>query len=223
MRAGIAAVALDLPGHGERFDPSMQMNERSMDVVNAMVPEIDRVVDAMAAPEWGDYLDFARMGIGGMSAGGMAALRRLCDGHDFVCAAVEGTTGWLEGLYFPSGQSWQPPRGVSMAREGVLAADAMSRLDTFRPIPALFLHAETDRIVPIGCLTTFLEALRLRYERAGTDPDLIRLKTWSQTGAPEEHAGFGKFGHEAKNVQVEFLARYLGAAGPVREDGPTVD
>lgn len=208
VRAGIAAVALDLPGHGERFDAALQRPEHAMDVVNQMAREIDGVVDALAAPGLGELVDFARMGIGGMSAGGMAALRRLCDGHDFVCGAVEGTTGWLEGLYFPAGGAG--PRGVVMDRAGVMAADAMSRLGGFRPIPLLVLHAEGDRIVPLGVARAFVEALRARYREVGTNPELVRLRTWGETGAPDEHAGFGRFGHEAKNAQVEFLSEFLG-------------
>ena len=46
------------------------------------------------------------------------------------------------------------------------------------------------------------------YLRAGADPGLIRLVTYLHT-APQEHAGFGKFGNDAKNEQAAFLAAQL--------------
>jgi hypothetical protein len=37
IRAGIGACAVDLPGHGERFDAALQEPERTLDVVLGMV------------------------------------------------------------------------------------------------------------------------------------------------------------------------------------------
>jgi dienelactone hydrolase len=90
MRAGIATVSLDLPGHGAREDMALQAPERTLEFVERMVGEIDAVVEAMRASGW---FDMERVAIGGMSAGGMAALIRLCRGHGFRAAAVECTTG----------------------------------------------------------------------------------------------------------------------------------
>src|SRR5690554_3251478 len=45
MRAGIGACAVDLPGHGERFDPELQQASRALDVVKQMVSEIDQIVE----------------------------------------------------------------------------------------------------------------------------------------------------------------------------------
>lgn len=208
IRQGIAAVALDLPGHGARLDDRGVRAGSTVSVVTDMVGEIDRVVDALADPAYGDVFDFARMGIGGMSAGGMAALRRLCDGHDFACAAVECTTGCLTDLYFPPGGG-PPPWGVPQDRAAVRAIDPSAHLAGFAPIPILMLHAETDRIVPVGLQRQFADLLRARYKAEGASPDLIELRTWSDTGAPDEHSGFGKFGAPAKDAQVEFLTRVL--------------
>lgn len=209
IRAGIAAVALDLPGHGERFDERLQHPHRTLDVLSQMLGEIDGVVDALAAHDYEGVLDLSRTGLGGMSAGGMVTLRRLCEGHDFVCAAVEGTTGWLEGLYFPSGGTGSAPWGVSHDRDRVLALDASRHLDGFEPLPLLALHSESDRVVPIATLRTFLDRLGDHYAARGADRGLIRLRTWPRTGAPLEHAGFGLAGNDAKNTQLEFLREYL--------------
>lgn len=206
IRAGIAGVSLDLPGHGERFDADLQRPERSLDVVAQMTGEIDRVTDALASREFGGVLDIERVGIGGMSAGGMATLRRLCDGHDFVCAAVESTTGWLAGLYLPANGA-PPPWGVGQHPEQVESLDASRHLEGFRPIPLLALHATTDTVVPYAVQAEFLRKLRSHYASLGADPAIISERTWAHTGAPYEHSGFGRYSNEAKNEQTEFLAR----------------
>jgi len=208
IRHGIAAVALDLPGHGARLDDRGTRAGSTVSVVTEMVGEIDRVVDALADPAHGDVFDFARMGVGGMSAGGMAALRRLCEGHDFVCAAVECTTGCLQDLYFPP-DGGPPPWGVPQEASAVRAIDPSAHLRNWTPIPVLALHSETDRIVPVGLQRKFVELLRSRYQSLGAAPDMVELRTWADTGAPDEHSGFGKFGAQAKDAQVEFLTRVL--------------
>jgi fermentation-respiration switch protein FrsA (DUF1100 family) len=146
----------------------------------------------------------------------MATLLRLCEAHDFAAAAVEGTTGWLSGLFFPetAGYAGETPWGVSQDRALVESLDPMSRVDSMAAIPMLFLHTRTDRTVPFDRLVPFVDALRASFERRGASGAMIELKTWEKTGAPEEHAGFGVFGNEAKNAQVEFLARVLRAVPP---------
>ncbi len=209
IRAGIAAVALDLPGHGERLIPGAQDPERTPAVVEQMVGEIDGVLASLR--ERHPRLDFSQAAIGGMSAGGMAALRRLCDPHPFAAAAVEGTTGDLEALYFSAaghGKDWP----VSHDRASVERIDTARHLAGFRPIPLLALHTEGDELVPIGVQRSFLERLGDHYRAAGADPALIRLHTFRDTGAPQEHAGFGRFGNEAKNIQLEFLSSVLSPA-----------
>lgn len=206
VRAGIAAVALDLPGHGERFDAALQPPDRTLDVLEQMLGEVDAVTDALAAREYEGVLDVGRMGLGGMSAGGMVALRRLCEGHEFSCAAVEGTTGWLEGLYLAGGRT---PWGATHDPARVRALDAMSRLSGWRPIPLLALHSRADEVVPVATQERFVEAVRARCVEAGADPGMVRLRTWEKTGAPWEHAGFGLVANDAKSEQVEFLTRCL--------------
>lgn len=210
IRAGIAAVALDLPGHGERFDPDLQRPERVLDIVARMLPEIDHVVDALAAPQWHDLLDFDRMGIGGMSAGGMTVLRRLCEGHDFRAAAVECTTGWLEGLFLPGDAGGgRPPWNFAGDRRRLDELDSSRHLEGWVPVPFLLLASETDRLVPFATVSRFVDRLRAHYTARGADPAWVRLHTWKNTGAPDEHAGFGKFGNDAKNAQVEFLRAWI--------------
>ncbi len=225
LRAGIAACAVDLPGHGERRLDGWDSPTQTLRVLSQMVGEIDGIVELLRSPEWKGGFDVHRLGIGGMSAGGMATLRRLCDPHPFVCAAIEGTTGWLEGLYpkpldeESDGSSSVPSVDVQGSSLGdgpvahdansVRAMDAMCRLESWRAIPMLALHAEMDQIVPIRVQTRFIESLRAHYERAGQSASLIEFVTFDRTGAPSEHAGFGKFGAEAKDRQTEFLRRWL--------------
>lgn len=210
LRAGMAACAIDLPGHGERAVAAMQEPTGTMDVLSQAIGEIDGIVEHLAGREWGGVFDLDRLAIGGMSAGGMVTLRRLCDPHPFVCASVEGTTGWLEGLYF--GEDGHTRAGVARhAREKVLALDAASHLSTFRPIPLLALHSEADEVVPWSVQHQFLTRLRDHYTQLGTDSKFVEAKTWPTTGAPQEHSGFGKVANDAKNAQTEFYARHLKA------------
>lgn len=211
VRAGIAACAIDLPGHGERLDPSTQEPVRNLDVLEAAVGEIDRVVEALADPAHHGLFDLDRMAIGGMSLGGMITFRRLCDPHSFRCAVVEGTTGWFKGLYFPEefGMAAANPRTARQDPARVDSLDPQARLAAFRPIPLLALHSEADRLVPFPGLSRFLNTLRDHYHQAGADPALIELKTWPQTGAPHEHIGFGRFTNDARTTQTQFLTRHL--------------
>lgn len=208
LRAGLATCAIDLPGHGERFDASLQDNAGTMRVLARARGEIDRVVDHLRSL---GVFDLSRMGLGGMSAGGMVTLRRLCDPHPFVCAAVEGTTGWLGGLYFPheSGAAGGPRAAVIADRQSVRDQDPWEHLDTFAPVPLLVLNSEADQIVPYEGVRRFLYALRRHYQGRGADAALIEAVTWKHTGAPQEHAGFGNASNEAKNIQTEFLTRWL--------------
>lgn len=208
IRAGIAAVAVDLPGHGQREGPRLHGPETTPDVLEQMLGEIDRVLAELGASEHADLFDQSRIGIGGMSAGGMVTLRRLCDAHPFRCAAVESTTGWLGELYHPA-QPGAKPWLAAHDPEQIARLDPMEHLSAFRPIPLLVLHSEADEMVPFEGMRRFVEALQDRYKDGGFDPSLVELRTWPTTGAPAEHAGFGKVAAEAKTLQVEFLTRHL--------------
>lgn len=213
LRAGIATCAIDLPGHGERFDESMQLPERTLDILLQAVGEIDQITAALSSPHFRGCFDQSRFGIGGMSAGGMTTLRRLCDPHPFTCAAIEGATGWLEGLYAPL-RSGMPVRSSTLPQhpqDKIKALDPTRRLASFKPLPLLVLHSEKDEVVPWAGMRVFLSNLKDRYIVAGADASLIEIKTWPTTGAPQEHSGFGRVSAEAKTVQTDFLARHLGA------------
>lgn len=207
LRAGIGAIALDLPGHGERFIEAYQGPEKTLELIEQARGEIDGVL--ASARELGIF-DMSRLMIGGMSAGGMVTLSRLCAPHPFIGACVEGTTGNLSHLYSPPpgmpGRPWpveHDPRAVS-------AVDPIEHLDAFEPIPLLALHNEGDEMVPIGGQRLFLDRLRAHYAERGADPDMITLSTFSETGAPQEHAGFGRYANDAKNLQLEFIKSVMG-------------
>lgn len=208
IRAGIAVCAIDLPGHGDRFDRALQDAAGTVDLLTAAQPEVDVAIESLLHGPHASMFDGSRLGIGGISAGGMVTLRRLCEPHNFACAAVEATTGWLEGLYFPEDaaqQRWP----VDHAREAVEAIDPMRHLDGFEPLPLLAMHSEKDELVPFAGQARFIERLREHYEARGADVGMIELMTWPQTGAPMEHLGFGRHAHEAKNIQVDFFTKHL--------------
>ena len=85
--------------------------------------------------------------------------------------------------------------------------DPSKHLDGFRPIPLLALHNEGDAMVPVSIQRAFLARLRDHYSARGAEPCLIELHTFSDTGAPMEHAGFGRHANDAKNLQLAFLER----------------
>jgi len=212
IRAGIAAVALDLPGHGERLIAEYQTGKRTPEMIAQMVAELSEVLAALALPEYAPYFDLSRVAIGGMSAGGMCTLRALCEpDHTFVCAAVEGTTGDLDTLYRGTpGGPW-PAQHEQAAVERV---DPSKHLQTFRPIPVLALHSQADAVVPFAGQAGFIKSLREHYAAVGANPELVQLVSWPETGAPQEHNGFGRVASEAKTAQVEFLTKWLRAVTP---------
>ena len=215
LRAGVGVCAIDLPGHGEREGPSRHGPEHTVDVIGEGVAEIDGVVDALFAGEFGGMFDRDRLAIGGMSMGGMVTLRRLCEAHPFRCAAVEGTCGDLHRLYFPDEAdraAGLKPWPVRHDEAAVTPIDPSQHLGGFTPIPLLALHSEADEMVPWRVQEGFLQRLREHYEGLGASPSLIEVTTWPETGAPAEHVGFGRVSNEAKNLQTAFLAEHLGVA-----------
>jgi dienelactone hydrolase len=225
--AGFATCALDLPMHGQRFQEGGHDPRNTLVILSQMLRELDLVLDALESdPHLPSVFDLTQLGLGGMSAGGMVSLRRACQPHPFVCLAVEGSAGNLSLLYgvpafdgAPASLRTPPPGLAIHAPESVHPLDPMRHLDGFRPVPLLALHSEADQIVPLACMTTFLEALGPRYQQAATQSPatrlpapFIQLRTWPRTGAPQEHSGFGTVASEAKSIQTDFLSRVLFAS-----------
>ena len=180
VRAGIAACAVDLPGHGERFDRELQQPENTLFVVKQMIGEIDGVIGSLLGGDFGRVFDAERLAIGGMSAGGMATLRRTADDHPFKAIAVESTAGDFSKM----------PSYVGRYEQDLIdELDPMRRVEGRPATPLLALHSEKDEWVPVGAIRGFVEALRPAHEAAGAE---LTLRTWPETGAPYEHAGFGK-------------------------------
>ncbi|MEM1330171.1 MAG: alpha/beta fold hydrolase [Planctomycetota bacterium] len=209
VRAGIGCCAIDLPGHGERYDAERTHPRASPSVIEQATGEIDGVIEDVLHGDWGPVFDPDRIGIGGMSLGGMVTLRRLCEPHPFKAAVLESTSGDLGRLYsgedLPDDQKWP----VDHAPEVTARIDPSEHLDGFRPIPVLAMHSEADVVVPWNTQRGFLDRLAARYEQQGADAGLIQRLTWPQTGAPSEHAGFGKVANDAKTAHTEFFERTL--------------
>lgn len=200
LRAGFAVCAVDLPGHGERYDRAAQAPENTLRIVEQAVGEVDHIVGALRSDEWAGAFDAERLAIGGMSAGGMVALRRLGDPHPFVAAAVESTAGDFSRM--PAYQGRYP-------QELIDALDPIRHLARWRPIPLLALHSEMDEWVPVAAIRRLFAALREKYDAEGADAALT-LHTWPETGAPYEHAGFGRVASDAKDRQLAFLRDAFG-------------
>lgn len=192
MRRGIAVCAMDLPGHGARFDPDLQEPSRVPEVVEHAMLEIDGVL-AEATERLG--ADPKRLAIGGMSAGGMATLARLCQPHSLAAAAVEATSG-----------SWQDlPMARTIDRDQfarIERLEPVSHLDGWQPIPLLATHCRADQWIPFASQWRFLNDL----ERHCPRPPVHRV-AYDSTGAQGEHAGFGRHAADAKEQHCRFLSR----------------
>jgi alpha-beta hydrolase superfamily lysophospholipase len=193
LGAGIGCVAIDLPGHGERLDPLLQSPNRVLEVVRRAEAEIDAIVGSMRQL---DGFDPNRMGLGGMSAGGMVSMVRLCRAHAFMGVLLESTSGdWSARV---GGANW--PMDL------VRALNPIDHLSGWREIPVLAIHSELDQWVPIDGQRRFLEALRAR----SAHPERIEMLSFPETGAPYEHAGFGRMGAVAKDAGTAFWQRAFG-------------
>jgi len=213
IRAGVGVLAIDLPGHGQRSGAAKHANAHSLDVLQQASGEIDDVLGGLRSSDHAATFDLGRVGIGGMSLGGMTTLHRLCSPHGFACAVIEGATGWLGGQYYPARYELPPAKGALYPHDPtrVSELDPMEHLETFRPIPLLVMHSEADEMVPWVGMRRFLDELSARYRHRGAEPGLIRAKTWATTGAPHEHLGFGRAAAESKTTLTEFVAGCLDA------------
>ena len=197
IRSGIAVIAPDLPGHGDRYDPVLQGPTHVLDVIRMMLQELDGLV-AAGAEALG--VDPMRIGIGGMSAGGMTAISRMTRPHDFRCAVLEAATG-----------SWAHQRARPMFSHcddaTIRAIDPIEHLQAWTPIPILAVHSMADEWVDWAGQSSFLDAI----EALGP-PGLVERMLFERTGAEHEHVGFGLHSADVKERELDFYARHLGTS-----------
>ncbi len=194
IRAGIGCVAVDLPGHGERLDLAMHDGARTLDVVQQAAAEVDAILRDLE--QFG--FDMRRAVIGGMSAGGMAAILRGCSAHSFCGMLLEATTG-----------DWEGQRSRPMYQADVVERlNPIAHLSQWRDIPLLALHCELDEWVAIDGQRKFVDAVRAK----SSQPEKIELHAFPTTGAPYEHMGFGRMAGDAKQRGTEFVAKCVGMA-----------
>ncbi len=195
VRAGVNVCAVDLPGHGERSEKGLQGSDAVLDVITQMVAEIDDILPFLN--EIGGF-DCEHAAIGGMSAGGMAAILRLCSEHEFTAGLLEATSG-----------DWRYQQSLPMmadvSYERLCRLNPADHLDHWREIPILAFHARNDEWMDHAGQHRFLELVRRRYD----DPSIVDLVTFEHTGAPREHAGWGTESAEVKDRGATFLAEML--------------
>ncbi len=195
VRKGINVCAVDLPGHGGRFDEGLQDARRSLEVVMKMASEIDCVMRGLE--EIGGF-DLDKAAIGGMSAGGMAAILRLLTPHPFCAVVLESTVGNLDAMS-------DLPLCSALNDDEIADINPLNRLDGWKDIPVLAFHSKRDEWIPFSGQESFINALKEK----SLNPEQIDFVTFDRTGAPYEHIGFGRESAFVKEVQVEFVAKYL--------------
>lgn len=199
LREGYACCAIDLVGHGDRLDHHYQKPENALQAVEETLHELDGIVEAIR--DWrDDVFDADRLVIGGISAGGMVTLARCCEPHPFRCIIVEATAG-----------DWDFQRRRSLFAEDIVhRLNPIDRLDNWPQVPLQAIHTEADAWVPEASMAVFIEALRQIYR----DRTLIEYITYRSTGAPAEHAGFGRMTRDARARQIAFLDTHLRHGSP---------
>jgi len=195
VRRGINVCAVDLPGHGSRFDSQFQERDRLLDVILQMTSEIDGVVDGLGQI---DGYDLNAVALGGMSAGGMIAISRMLQPHNFSAAILEATGGAWEHLL-------RTPFCEHLDKAQFENVNPMNHLERWRDIPLIAFHSRHDAWIPFKTESEFIDAIRMQSSR----PEEIELVAFDHTGAPDEHIGFGRESAFVKEVQIDFLARYL--------------
>ncbi|MBM4008772.1 MAG: alpha/beta fold hydrolase [Planctomycetes bacterium] len=192
VRAGIGCIAVDLPGHGERPDASMQDGSRTAEVVEQAASEIDGILaDASVAG-----FDPTCTVLGGLSAGGMAAALRGCSDHPFRGFLLEATTGDWSTL---CGRAGFPSAAVERL-------NPLTHLVGWRECPVLALHATLDEWIPVEGQRRFIAALQAKSVRGAS----IELHEYARTDAPHEHMGFGRMASDAKSRGTRFIAACCG-------------
>lgn len=203
-KLGIATCAIDMPAHGERANDQQNTSAGTLPMAEQAAQEVDLIIDALAHPRFHGAFDLNRIAIGGMSLGGMATLMRLCNivggEHPFRCAILEATTGDLDSV---------GPR-AKYSDEMVQRLSPINHLDKWKqPVPILAVHSALDEWVPIAGQRRFFSTLKARYIELGADQNILQLHEWESTGAQGEHIGFGKHTNDTKNLENEFLRRWL--------------
>lgn len=195
VRRGINICAVDLPGHGERFDSALQEPEAAFEVVKQMSEEVDGVLESLSEI---DGFELERCAIGGMSAGGIASIVRLLHPHPFKAAVLEATMG-----------QWRLSRHHKMfshlSDSQFAACNPADHLEHWEEIPVISFHSRHDAWIPYAAQEEFIARLKQQYK----DPKKLEFVTFDHTGAPKEHLGFGRESAFVKEVQVSFLAKAL--------------
>ena len=190
LRSGIAFCAVDLPDHGERAGPKKDDPTAVLDIVNQMTEEIDQIVDWMNI---NTQVDSSRCAIGGMSAGGMSAIQRLTQVHNFIAASLEATTGNWES------QGSRPMFNL-ISRNVLKMISPMNNLDQWTPLHVLAVHSKNDHWIDYEGQRLFIEKIKSINEEF-----TVKLISYENTGAPFEHIGFGNKSSANKDTQVNFL------------------
>lgn len=166
----------------------MQDGSRTAEVVEQAAAEVDGILaDASASG-----FDPTRAVLGGLSAGGMAAVLRGCSHHPFRGFLLEATTGDWSTLC----------NRVGFPAVTVERLNPLTHLLGWRDCPVLALHATLDAWIPVEGQRRFIAAL----QKKSAHPASIEMHEYARTDAPHEHMGFGWMASDAKSRGTRFIA-----------------
>ena len=154
--------------------------------------EIDVIVDWMNV---NTQIDSSRSAIGGMSAGGMSAIDRLTQPHNFIAASLEATTGNWE-------SQGSRPMFSSVPKNILRMISPINNLDKWNPIHILAVHSKNDQWIDFQGQLLFIEKVKKINQELP-----VKLIIYENTGAPFEHIGFGRESSKNKDEQMNFLIK----------------
>ena len=215
-RMGVAACAVDLPGHGEREVETMQGAESTLRVAEQAAGEIAGGCVPLRGGGGGGGVGGGGGAIGGRGAGGMVTLIRLTGAGGTRYAAGGGEGVFAGAVIEASAGDFRVMEGHDFfVRERVERLNPIDHLDRVTDVvPLLAVHSALDAWVPASGMTGFVEALGERYATLGGSADDARVHLWEETGAPHEHMGFGRRTNETKQMENAFVAARLGVDVP---------
>jgi dienelactone hydrolase len=184
---GIAVVSLALPYHLERTPPGSRSGEQAVTpdpaaLVRTMVQSVQDVKRTVDWIESRPEFDRGRVGIAGVSLGGVVASLAFAVENRFQSAAFMLAGADLAGLLWNSSRVIGQRDALRRAgytetklRQELVEIEPLGYLPDAPPRPSLVIVADLDTVVPARCSDALIEALH--------EPQVTRIGTGHYGGA----------------------------------------